>query len=139
MILRDAQAGDLNFIIATWLRSFRASRIRKPDMTDDIYWSPWGHRGLVIALMAAPQNRTVVVGEADGDVIHGWCCRSDSALHYVYVREEVRRAGVCTMLLGDGRFQSQSHVTGVGNRAGLHYPYVSPYRANEKDDNGQNH
>jgi hypothetical protein len=110
-------------------------------MTEDIYWSPWGHRGIVIAMLAAPQNRTFVAGEKDSDVIHGWACMSNNALHYVYVREEIRRAGVCTMLLGGRRFLSQSHITGIGTRAGLKNKYVSPYTANVKEDepHGKDH
>lgn len=103
--LRAADARDHDFIMDSWLRSFRSAW---PEMRTGDYFRLQRRR--IEQLLAMPMTAvTILHPEADRDLIVAWCCatrttaRDGSVIHYVYVREAYRRQGLATRLVqGEG-------------------------------------
>lgn len=95
---RDAEEGDTNFILSSWLKSFRDSEFAK-EMSNAVYFA--GHQRLVKDAIA--RSRIVVaVNPGDPRQIYGWICFEQKGdyqvLHYFYVKEIYRGFGLGTKL-----------------------------------------
>jgi GNAT superfamily N-acetyltransferase len=72
---------------------------------------------------------TVLIAEAEAGAIAGWAAADAGCLHYVYVRQNLRRFGVARRLLEViGPVSEYSHWTPMAQRlvAGARF---NPYRA----------
>lgn len=91
---RPAEEADWQFVISTWSRSYKGSRSAGLISSDD--WADVMHRQIRRAL-ALPGVRALVAFDAiDPSFLYGWIAGDASAqlVHYVYVKEAFRRAGV---------------------------------------------
>ena len=100
VIVRAICEADKAFVIDSWLNTLA-------------YYSPehsWAPKRLLRSIYRAqierllehrPELFRVLVNEDDGDQIFGWACL-DTAVHFVYVKQDFRRCGVATMLIGVG-------------------------------------
>lgn len=83
-LIREWREGDFNFILSTWLKSYKSSG-----------WCDWMPVGLymdnhrkVICEMLKRGTCLVACSEEDPDTIMGWGCKSENEeLHYLYVKK----------------------------------------------------
>jgi len=129
-VIRPATIGDTNFIATTWLKSYRAHS----SLPSDVFWSDFGHRGLVRSIIAEAieDGNAIVCGVENSDAILGWLVADNLAIHYVYVRAESRRYGVATQLLAmrphlNVRTHSTPDVRYLHGLNGSSSPVISPY------------
>ena len=108
--VRQASENDWKFIYSSWIKSsalswYKANRfwikpkLLSPDF-DEIYSA--GVAKMIDRLRSHDSTLfAVATPPRDGDFIVGWCCLGPGLVHYCYVRESFRRAGVASMLIGD--------------------------------------
>ncbi len=96
--IRRVRDTDLGFVVDTWRQSF----------CNDSYLFKF-NRDLYFRLMGLHANACIRAGvvdvacdPSDEDTVLGWAARTGKTLHYVYVREALRRHGVARQLIGDG-------------------------------------
>lgn len=98
-VMRYATEGDQNFIINSWLKSYRDSNFADP-ITSDVYFKQ--HRSLIIDMLS--DGVTIVACNPDStDQIFGWVNAIPSEVgitvfNYVYVKHPYRRLGIGGML-----------------------------------------
>jgi len=113
--LRPMGAGDRGYVIDSWLKTYRPHWLRAyggqhpQRQLESVYWSRFGHVGLVESLLDdAPGAAVGVLGLPEGGPwMYGWICASDgphhrahgARLHYVFVRDEFRGQGLGRRLL----------------------------------------
>lgn len=93
--IREAVAGDVPFVLNSWLQSFaRAPFARLVPV--DAYWR--GHHELVLSVLGRSETR-VACSPTDTDAIMGWSVTAPGVVHYVYVKFPYRRLGIARRLL----------------------------------------
>lgn len=109
---RGAEQRDINFILSSWIKSFRTWHDK---MHNHHYYI--GQQGVVAAL--AETSKIIVCCEAapaDGKFIFGWICgvmdvpKDTLTLHYIYVKNGYRRAGIGQGLLEQMGWQKQTRI-----------------------------
>lgn len=131
IVIRDFDSlTDEAFVIDSWMRSFYAN-------SNFTCWVPrkefqLRHLPLINRLIRESTVR-LAVEEEDQSVIIGYAVYGRDALHYVYVKENFRRFGICDRLLKecDPLPTRVTHLTERGKtlvqRLGLiHSPYFEP-------------
>lgn len=93
-VLRPAEESDRNFILGSWINANRNTTPRALD--SDVYNR--GHNKLCNALLDRCACLIAAFPE-DHSYILGWAVTSSSAVHYVWVRKEMRRQGIAKDLL----------------------------------------
>ncbi len=129
--IRPAHLGDRGFIIDSWLTGYHESPQGKL-IPDAMYWSAFGQKGLVEALVDLSPPTVACLPERP-EFIYGWACAGQRTLHYLYVRADFRRQGIGAALYqAVGSPQRVTHVTTDGSRflakLGVKHSYVNPYR-----------
>lgn len=94
IILRPATQDDVNFVLNSWLKSFKESSWF--NISGKPYWR--GHRLLILKLMRT-KELTIACMKDDTNAIVGWSCTEPGVIHYVYVKRPFRRFGVAKTLL----------------------------------------
>jgi hypothetical protein len=94
VVLRDWKPSDRNFVIDSWVRSYRGST--SALIPESIYFD--SQRRLINALLERCQI-TIAGFDEDPDTILGWACTSSSAIHYVWVRPQFRKQGIAKAML----------------------------------------
>ena len=100
--IREADARDLNFILATWLRSFKSSSPFTKRIKNKIYYQ--FHHELIRKLLQTAKVLVAADG-VDDSVIYGWLVvdeleRNDAIVgkwaivHYTYVKSAFRGLGI---------------------------------------------
>ncbi len=130
--LREAESGDRNFILNSWLKSYRNSDMAK-KISNDVYYH--FHAKLIeeylsqstVVMAVNPLNPIQIFGYAVVD-------REDNTIHYVYTKHTYRKLGVAKKLLDVllpdlGKNPTRSTATNYGWR---HYSqkynlYYNPY------------
>lgn len=105
--VRDALPSDRAFVVSSWSRSYKYSDAAGLIHVDD--WAAVMHAQLG-RLLACDTTRAIVAFEPDEDpafedFLYGWICGDTSnatrpLVHYVYVKEAYRRAGLARRLFG---------------------------------------
>lgn len=102
--VRLAYLEDLNFIFATWLKSYRHASSFARKISNDIFYK---RHHLVIDLILKREGSRVLVAHPTGEpnVILGYVVsekQPDGAdvLHYVYVKKSFRQMGIGKALWG---------------------------------------
>lgn len=95
--IRGAVATDLGFLVKSWVQEHRHSPASK-GVPDDLYFA--SQRKLVLALLRRAWS-LVAVDPADADHLYGFVVfeLAPPRLHWVYVKEAYRRAGLGEALL----------------------------------------
>lgn len=83
-----------NFILDSWLKSYKLTRLAKYSARDDYYPV---QQAIIKAIL---QEATVKMALSDGAFI-GYIVAEDDCLHYLYIKHALRRFGVATKLLGE--------------------------------------
>jgi GNAT superfamily N-acetyltransferase len=111
--VRTSRQDDESFILSSWINSARGHGIAY-GVGPQAYHA--GHRRVAERLLAA-NGAIVACAPEDPDVIYAWACVDErtNVLHFIYVKRDLRRAGLARRLLdeaglGDGEL-STSHWT----------------------------
>ncbi len=95
-VVRPAGESDVGFIIAAWLRSYRERSRRDAYISDELYGSEQGQRGVIMSCM---ERSPCFVAELDfgGDSpeLLGFLCGGGEWLHFTYVKKACRGRGIC--------------------------------------------
>lgn len=109
---RGARQPDINFILSSWIKSFRTWNA---GMHNHHYYI--GQQAVVAAL--AETSKIIVCCEAEpseGKFIFGWVCgvmdvpNDTLTLHYIYVKNGYRRAGIGQSLLDQIGWQKTTRI-----------------------------
>ncbi len=109
---RDGVPDDVNFILNSWLKSYRKSR-EGWGLEPEVYYQMQHDRATGILSVASVR---VVTPEGSPNTILGWMCWEPAAsrIHYVYVKKEFRLSGVARSLLAElpsGHTMEYTHLT----------------------------
>lgn len=120
---RPAEAGDVGYIVHSWLESYHKGNPLMRQVRFHRYKEPQRRR--IHELL----GRSHVICACDAefpDTLYGWACgekvESTPFLHYVYVAQLWRREGIARTLveklepLCGGPFENCSHLTFAGGR-----------------------
>lgn len=136
--LRPAEDGDRALIIDSWLKSYRSSPWAK-QLPDWVYWSRFGHVGLVEHLVATSRIIVACLPE-DNAFIYGWAAVGRQlegellALHYVFTKQTFRKQGFAGLLLSQverGNNLPVTHITpawSMGLGRGRQVRLLNPYK-----------
>jgi hypothetical protein len=131
IIYRDATIDDVNFILSSWLKSYRPSA---PLVSDEVYFRE--HKALVMQLI----QRSAVHIACDPSYplsIYGYAVVEQGAVHYVYVKFALRKFGVARALLKRAGVESPfavSHLSETGLRILRAHPgafIYNPYKVSK--------
>lgn len=99
--LRVAKPEDLNFIFATWLKSYRHSSQFARRISNTVFFT-WHHK-VIERLIGRGAQISVAHPKGEPDVILGYGCAElfdgQPVVHFIYVKKPFRRMGVATKLL----------------------------------------
>jgi GNAT superfamily N-acetyltransferase len=110
-LIRPARDGDMGFIVDTWRQSFGPeSYLFK--FNRDLYFRLMAMH--INGLARAGATISVACAPTDEDTIIGYVAHTGSELHYVYVREALRKHGVARGLLEHAGVQTYSFKTAQG-------------------------
>lgn len=110
LLVRAAVPGDLNFILATWLRSFRFDSWAAYNLRGPVYFK--NQERLIRDILGRP-NVVAMVGALDDqpDAVLGYVVVEPTCIHFAYTKGAWRRMGVSrTLLLATGLFDSLDGV-----------------------------
>lgn len=132
-----ADSSHRNFIISTWLKSYRpmARKLGVEDFYD-------AHEPKIAETRWSDCQ---VVTDEDSFTIYAWVCSKDGVLYHVYVAPELRNIGVCTALTADVFHlarpwpPSKAELYGRGFKRSrtLSALRVNPYRLIPKEQDAQ--
>lgn len=92
--IREAQSGDIPFIVHEWVQEMRRAPASK-GVSDARYFP--GQRGLVLAILARSQT-AVACDPKDPSHVFGFLTRQGSVLHWVYVKSVYHGLGLARSL-----------------------------------------
>lgn len=107
---RPAKESDFNFIMSTWLKSYRDSDFAK-SIPNDIYYNY--HQALIYKILQKEDNSiTVLCAPEDEDHILGYVVYNTKApiIFFLYVKYTFRRIGLGKMLFNAVRDFYQKEV-----------------------------
>lgn len=106
--IRLAKDSDHNFILATWLRSYRELGVTKPVPESEIFFKE--HQAKI--KQALESGKCLIATTDDEDQICGFLCYSEKAVHYIFVKTVFRKYGIANRLLdAAGDMKEFSHFT----------------------------
>jgi hypothetical protein len=113
MITRPAVESDINFILSTWLKSYYEELKRNGNKgviypKDDVFFQ--GHQQWIKRALSR-STALICTTEEDQNQIVGWIVYEDDTVHYVYVKNPLRKFGVAKLLLSKAKPKSYSHHT----------------------------
>lgn len=99
--IRAATPDEIKFIRNSWFRSMKQhsdlGRLIRPDLFSQ------GANELIDKLTTAHLPVVCNVAGVPEEVV-GWTCRTESTIHYIYVKHDFRRNGVGTRLAFGAQF-----------------------------------
>jgi len=101
--VRLSEPEDLNFIFATWLRSYRYSSSFAKRISNDTFYT-WHHK-VIERILGRGALISVVCPKGDPSVILGYACaemyEGKPVIHFIYVKKAFRKMGAAKELLKD--------------------------------------
>lgn len=94
LVLRRAVPADRNFVLSSWMKSYRGSRYFDAWNNERYYSDYDGFQAYCKRLLDRHETRLVIAHlEGDPDEIVGWAAgEPPHALYYVYVKKDFRNA-----------------------------------------------
>jgi len=105
MAIRRILPADLNFILNSWKKSYRQAR---PEWESWFYFQEMERR-INTVLKRNPRVR-LAVDPRDPNYIYGWVVAEAPFLHYIYVKESYRPAGVVMRLFAESGLAACSEI-----------------------------
>jgi hypothetical protein len=101
VLIRDARKGDVNFLLDSWLKSWRKSKF-SGVVGNDRYFETT--RAVIENLVARGAKFKVACLESDEDSILGWINyeklkSGEDCVHYLYVKDPYLKMGVADRLV----------------------------------------
>lgn len=100
LIIREAEAGEENFIYNSWLHSYRSSHFARPIESRTYYKF---HHAVIERILARPTCSVLIATHKDTPTIILGYMVLDSltspTIHFVYVKQPFRRLGIAKALL----------------------------------------
>jgi|SRR5688572_11308790 len=102
--IRDLRAGDINFVLKSWLKSYKESMFAT-NIPGAVYFDE--HKQVIMGELARGSEIVVAVNEEDDDQIIGFLCFDRTRLgtclivHYIYVKSPFRKMGVGRVLMDE--------------------------------------
>lgn len=115
VIVSDAGEEHKRFIVDSWVRSYLPFMPLYAKVYDKTRaeWTQWCAERLL------RRSHTLVAAvEEYPEVVLGWVCFGDGALHYLYVKGPARKHGIGTKLVGLAT--EQGPITRITHRPGQH-------------------
>lgn len=100
-VIREAKAGDLHFVINSWIKSYKVSGFAR-QVPSKVYYE--NHRRAITQTLQDDQTQVFVIGDPDDkDQIFSYCVFEEtdvlSIVHYLYTKRAFRGLGFATKLL----------------------------------------
>lgn len=105
LIVRSKLPGDLNFILNSWLVSYRE---HKEEWPHDFYFKH--HEAKIKALFEKPDRFFIACAPDELDFIYGWLCAEAPVAHFAFVKRAFRRNGVAKSLVAAAGLPAYSFV-----------------------------
>lgn len=98
VIIRDIEKGDHNFIISTWLLSYRHNSPETKRINSEVFYKH--HQEIIKEILNRPTSQSVITALKDNpSVILGYFVTEDiedkKVAHYCYVKKSFRQNGIC--------------------------------------------
>jgi len=88
---------DKDFVMATWMRSYRNSGYAR-SIPSDLYWI--GQRKRIEKILGREDTQIwIATDENERAVIYGYAVWGSGVIHYLYVKQQFRRCGIGKALL----------------------------------------
>ena len=94
--IRDAHPEDINFIYATWLRSYRTGSSIGRQSRNTIYYREYNK---VIDQILNSSTIKIACLDEDELIILGYAVFDRENIHYIFVKEAFRRLGIAKRLV----------------------------------------
>lgn len=125
--IRTATESDHNFILSSWLQSYRKHARCQFLPEASIYYK--GHEALIKKKLGECH---VLYNLEDPDQIMGWGCGVNGVAHYLYVKAPFRRFGLSKIILKHmGGMNEFSHLTQFSHFYARLKPIYNPYSFTE--------
>lgn len=114
---------DHNFILSTWLKSYRDANFCK-GVPSEIYYK---EHGRIVEWLLANHSTLIAVDPEAPNVIWGWVNGTSKTLNYVYVKHAFRKMGVAKTLILHANVEQPylvTHLTPLVQQDNIIY---SPY------------
>jgi hypothetical protein len=114
----------VNLILSPFLTTLKSGNDEFKMIDRDSYFK--NYKAYIYSLFDRPESKVnlALLTDPNLDVALGWCLFEKNIVHYVWVKEEVRRTGICKALLPK-HFDIITHRTNVGKNIWLkNYPDV---------------
>lgn len=112
--IRDAVADDLNFILSSWLKSYRQSSQFARYIPSRLYFE-WHQKVIKRILERRTTKVRVAYTPGSPEVILGYFVAEDqgdvSVAHYLYVKKAFRRFGIAKELFSNFGYMEYTHMT----------------------------
>lgn len=95
VLIRYYQDDDKNFILSSWLRSYRNSQFAK-KIQPEIYYA---NHARVVEHMIQTCTILVACDPTAPYVTYGYICYQPELIHYIYVKYPFRKLKIATILL----------------------------------------
>jgi hypothetical protein len=105
--LRAMRPSDEPFVYAAWIGSYRTSA-QAGVVPNHLFYAVT--KAAVKQLLARGMRVVLAVNPDDDDQLLGFVAYEPGVLHYIFVKDLVRRCGVATALLAFAGFQSDAPV-----------------------------
>lgn len=96
MKIREVRPSDINFIYATWLRSFRYGSTLGKSLTNTVFFFEYNK---VIDNLLSKSTVLVACLENDEEIVFGYIVYEEDIIHYVFIKESFRQMGIAKMLV----------------------------------------
>lgn len=107
--VRPMNEGDLNFILATWLKSYKYSGDLVKRVREEIYFDTY--EPIIKSILKRSQTLIACLDD-DWEVIAGYMVTvPPSLVHYVYVKEAWRSMGIAKHLCQESRLIPKPQFT----------------------------
>lgn len=112
--IRDAVADDLNFILSSWLKSYRQSSQFAKHIPSRLYFE-W-HQKVIKRILERQTTRVRVAYTPEApEVILGYFVAEEQGdiwvAHYLYVKKAFRRFGIAKELFNNVGYMEYTHMT----------------------------
>lgn len=123
--IRPALPTDHNFILATWLKSYRELGTSHPVPEKEIYYRE--HQEKIKYHLES--SKCLIATTDDTDQICGYICFNGDTVHYIFIKTVFRRFGIANQLLDAAntlrQFSHFTKFTPMFKRRGLTFnPYT---------------
>ena len=101
-----------SFVYASWLNGLRYGNDFFKLIDKDAYYASY-HKYITSVLSRRGSRLRIAVLSEDEDVALGWSLDEGEILHYVFVKEDLRKNGIGRSLV-DPKIKTFSHITKIG-------------------------